>query len=221
MSYDEHDAMREEFYDRMVKEVLSDHKVDIIGDFTLERLRSYYEQNPDLEIRAEVVLDEAEKLLQVSPSASLVFSFVSLEITIRDVLLKPIAYGLVHDKNFSDVVAELVVGNRHIKKLLFQILDDVGHVGLTALRRSKEAKKDIWAEKEELRQRRDEIVHRGAEASAEEAEVALALATFFLRRLYPSLRDRICGWDERFVSGSAVGTTITPPRPPPQPDDSR
>ncbi|RWE64269.1 hypothetical protein [Mesorhizobium sp.] len=182
------DVMREEFYERLTKEIIDDNRESIIGEFALERSRSYYLSNPDLDIVALDVLEEAEKLLSVSPSASIIFSYSCIEMTIRDVLLKPIAYGLVHDEKFSELVAELVVGNRHLHKLLFHILEEAGHIDLKLLHRWKTAKKNIWAEKEDVWQLRDEIVHRGAKATDESAKVAFELASFLIKRLFPGIQ---------------------------------
>lgn len=182
------DVMRDEFYERLTREIIEENRGSIISEFALERLRSYYSSHPDLDIVALRVLEEAGRVLAVSHSASVIFSYSCIEITIRDVLLKPIAYGLVHDEKFSELVAELVVGNRHLHRLLFNILEDSGHIDLKLLRRSKFSKKDIWAEKEDIRQLRDEIVHRGAKATEESAKIAFELASFFLKRLFPGIK---------------------------------
>lgn len=187
MSYTPEDAWQDEAYERLVDEIIAENKHDIINDFTLERLRSYYLTNPHLEGPAADALEEAKALLPDSPTASLVFSFVSIEITLRDVLLRPVAVGLVHDEKVGALVADLVVSNRHFKKLLFHILDESGLVGLDVVRRTKDSP-TVWAEKEALRQKRDDVIHRGEKATREEAEIALKIADFLLNRVYPGLR---------------------------------
>ncbi|RWO94198.1 MAG: hypothetical protein EOQ98_31860 [Mesorhizobium sp.] len=188
MSYDWLDAERDRAYEELVEEIISDNKHLIISEFALERLRSFYLEHPDLSEPATSVLAEAKALLPVSPSAALVFAFVCIEITLRDVLARPVAVGLVHDGTMGELVAELVVSNRHFHKLLFHILNEAGHVPLDVLRRTKKST-NIWAEKEALRAKRDQVVHRGAKATTEEADVAIWIAAFLLEKVYPGLKN--------------------------------
>ncbi|WP_169709471.1 hypothetical protein [Deferrisoma camini] len=46
MSYDEQDAAMDEFYDQISKELYPEHKEQAIEEFTQEKLKSYYLQNP-------------------------------------------------------------------------------------------------------------------------------------------------------------------------------
>jgi hypothetical protein len=48
MSYDEMDAARDEFYEQISRELYPEHKEQAIEEFTSERLRSYYQRNPDV-----------------------------------------------------------------------------------------------------------------------------------------------------------------------------
>ncbi len=119
MSITPEEAWQEEAHDRMVEEILESHREDIIDEFVSERMASYYRNHPDLTAPAEAAIDEARDLLEVSPTASLVFSRSAIEITLRDVLLKPVAFGMVHDENAGSLMADLAIGNRHFTRLLF------------------------------------------------------------------------------------------------------
>jgi hypothetical protein len=95
------EAQAEEAYDHMVEEILSSHKDeiidkfleshkdDIIDEFISERMTAYYRHHPNLTVPADTAIGEAQKLIEISPAASLVFSRSAVEITLRDVLLKP------------------------------------------------------------------------------------------------------------------------------------
>jgi len=48
MSYDEHDAAMDEFYDRISEELYPDHKEQAIDEFIEERMCSYYLENPNI-----------------------------------------------------------------------------------------------------------------------------------------------------------------------------
>lgn len=46
MSYDEHDATMDEMYERIGDELYPERRIQAIGEFTADRLASYYLANP-------------------------------------------------------------------------------------------------------------------------------------------------------------------------------
>ncbi len=191
MSITPEEAWQEEAYDRMVEEILESHREDIIDEFVSERMASYYRNHPDLTAPVEAAIDEAGDLLEVSPTASLVFSRSAIEITLRDVLLKPVAFGMVHDENAGSLMAELVIGNHHFTRLLFSILEDYG-LDLKRITRQ-DVSKSLWEEMEDIKEIRNRVLHRGDKASKEQAKLSLEIAEILLRGLYPHLRKQIAG----------------------------
>ena len=189
MSMTLEEAWQEEAYDQMVEDILESHKEDIIDEFVADRMASYYRKHSDLTANADSAIEEARRLLEVSASASIVFSWSAIEMTLKDVLLKPVAFGMVHDESAGSLIAELVVGNRHFTKLLFSILENYG-LDLKNTPRKKGAKM-LWAEMEETRFIRNRVVHYGEKASREEAVLSLEIAEILLHKLYPYLRRQI------------------------------
>lgn len=185
------DALEEEAYARMVDDVISAHKDDIISDFVSERMKSYYLNNPHLTAPAEAAIEEAYKLIDVSPTASLVFSSSAIEITLRDVLLKPIAAGMVHDEDTGPLIADLVIEHRHFTKLLFNILENYG-LNLKQDTRPGSGK-NLWSEMEEIKTLRNKILHQGEKATLEMATLSLEISVALLHRLFPHLRKAIVG----------------------------
>jgi hypothetical protein len=185
------EAWQEEAYDEMVAEILASHKEEIIDGFVSERMGSYYRNHPDLTVPAEAAIEEARNLIDVSPTASLVFSASAIEITLRDVLLKPVPFGMVHDENTGPLIADLVVGNNQFRTLLFTILEDYG-LNVTGDKRPGSSK-TLWEEISEIQKTRNNILHRGEKATHEFADTSLKIADAFLYRLYPLLRQRIAG----------------------------
>ena len=175
------EAWREEDYDQMVKEFLESNREVIIDEYVSERIASYYQKNPDLAAAAESARGEARSLLESNPTASLVFSRSATEIALRDVLLKPIAYGMVHNENTGSLMAELAVRNQQFTKLLFSALEDYG-VDLTKIFRNG-AFNNLWAEIQEISKTRNKILHLGRKASKEQAERSLEIATMLLDSL--------------------------------------
>ena len=189
MSMTIEEAWREEAYDQMVQEFLELNRDIIIDEYVSGRIASYYQKNPDLAAAAESARGEARSLLESNPSASLVFSRSATEIALRDVLLKPIAYGMVHNENTGSLMAELAVRNQQFRKLLFTALEDYG-VDLKRTFRNG-ADNNLWAEIQEISTTRNRILHLGQKASKEQAERSLGIAAMLLDRLYPNLRKQI------------------------------
>ena len=189
MSMTPYDAWREEAYDQMVNEILESHRDEIIDEFVFERMVSYYQNNPNLTAAAASALVEARSLLKSSPTASLVFSRSATEIALRDVLLKPLAYGMVHDEKAGSLMVELAIRNQQFIKLLFSVLEyyDVDPKSLTR----EGASNNIWAEIQEISDTRNQILHHGEKASDEQASRSIDLASIVLDKLYPYLRKQI------------------------------
>jgi len=185
------DAWREEAYDRMVEEVLETHREQIVEEFVAARMASYYRQNPDLSAAAERMLDEAIRLLKISPSASLVFSYAAIEITLKNVLLKPVAFGMIHDELTGPLITDLVINNRQFTKLLFQVLREYGFDITTQKRQGSSI--SLWEEMKDLRTLRNGVVHSGEPTSNEQAALSLRYAKFLLHKLYPQVRALIIG----------------------------
>ena len=189
MSMTYEDAWQEEAYDQMAREILESHHEEIIDEFVAERMKSYYQDNPDLTIATETVLNEAKYLLNVSPTASLVFSRSAIDLALREVLLKPIAFGMIHDANTGSLMVELAVGNQQFSKLLFRVLQDYGVDLRTVVRNT--GSNTLWAEIKEIANIRNQILHRGQTASKEQAERSLEIASILLYKLYPYLRKQL------------------------------
>ena len=189
MSMTLEDAWLEEAYDQMVQEILAEHRDEIIDEFVSERMASYFRQHVDLLSPASAALAEARKLQEISASACVVFAHSAIEIALRDAILKPVVYGMVHEENSGHLIAELVVGKRQFTKLLFSVLEDYG-LDLKTGKRSGSAK-SVWEEMEVVREQRNKVAHRGEVASGDDAMLALSLAEFVVEKISPYLQKTI------------------------------
>lgn len=176
MSYDEFDAAQDEMYERLSAELYPEHKEQAITEFTGERLRSYYLENPRVAQPAIRMLHEAEALLAEGHiDAALVFAASSCELFLKATLLRPVIHGLVH----SEVLAEAIVnstlaqtGLLRYKKLLGQLFEHLTRQKLETVMR-KDAKKPLLAEIAEIQEIRNKVVHQGCATTQLEAERAL------------------------------------------------
>jgi len=115
LAYDQY--MEEQYLEQIAEEG--------VEKFSRGRLQAYYRENPDVARRALDALQVAESLVVLSPSASLVFAAVSLELTVKNVLLHPLVVGLVHNEAVASFVAQYAIGKggaSRFESLLRQLL---------------------------------------------------------------------------------------------------
>ena len=180
MSYDYHDAAMDEAYERLSEELYPGHKAQAIIEFTYERLRSYYRQHKDLLVPAARTYKSAESLLHAKqPAAALVFSASAIELFLKACLLRPVVAGLVHSESVADLVVESALsqtGFKRYEKLLAGLFKELTQLEIGEIKRSG-ASKPLLEEAWNLQDRRNAVVHRGADILDAEAEEAFAVAT--------------------------------------------
>ena len=175
MSYDEQDAALDEFYESLDKELYPDHKIRAIAEFTYARLNSYYLKHPEVMRPALVAYKEARGLHESKHySAALVFFVTSIELSLKDTLLRPVVYGLVHSETLADAIVQHTIGQAgfdRYKKLLSKLFVDIADIDLATVRRDG-AGKALLEEASDVQIIRNKILHQGAICS--EAESSLA-----------------------------------------------
>jgi HEPN domain-containing protein len=180
MSYDEHDAARDEFYEQISRELYPEHKQQAIQEFTAERLRSFYIQYPNVMRPAVDAVQEAKALLAAQRySPALVFSASAFELFLKATLLRPVVYGLVHHDALAELVVQRVVGKQtdieRYEGLLARLFDELAGIELGAICREG-ARTRLMNEAKQLQGLRDRILHRGEHCSREDAERAFQVA---------------------------------------------
>lgn len=186
MSYDEHDAAMDEMYDRIGRELYAEHKAQAIEEFTTERLRSYYLNNPQVMRPALDAYKEAEALCKANHfSAALIFYVTSIELFLKATLLKPVVSGLVHNDSLADVIVQYALGQSgfdRYKSLLAKLFSDIAKIDLNAIRRSG-ASKPLLDEALEIQKIRNKIIHQGTSCDEVTANLAKDIATLIFGRI--------------------------------------
>ncbi|MYM92280.1 hypothetical protein [Duganella vulcania] len=172
MSYDEHDAVTDEFYEQIRQQV--------IEEFTVERLQSFYHKQPDVMRPAVNTIKEAKALLAAQRFApALVFSASAFELLLKSTLLRPVVYGLVHNDALAEILVNKVLGRQtdidRFKDLLAGLFKTLAHVDLDSICRPGSAQ-PLMKEAKAFQTKRDRILHAGAVCTSEEAESAYAIA---------------------------------------------
>jgi len=185
MSMTEDEARYEEWMDELYRE----HKEQAIGEFTDDRLKSFYLAHPLVVASPVRALAEARALFERHTTAAQVFAVIAVEVGLKVALLKPVVYGLVHNESTAEIITDLTL--RHTRfdffhQLLYQILSEHGGVDLKSHTRGG-ASKGLWPEILEIQKCRDRIVHRAESATREQAEQAIGVGRAILEELFPAV----------------------------------
>lgn len=190
MSYDEYDAA----YDQWISDLYEEFKPEVISEFTVERLQSYYLTNPMLAEAPRRALIDASSLFSAKfYSASFVFAQISTETAIKHVVLKPVIYGLVHSASTAEFIAELALSHTGINRfhdVLFKILLEHAKLDLGNFRRDG-VKVTLWEEIKNLQGIRNRVLHRADLVGKIEAELSMKVALEVLDKIFPALMNGI------------------------------
>ena len=176
-------------YEEYMAEMYEEHKKEAIEEFTYERLQSYYSENKLLAKPAFHVFAEAKDLIGKHTTAGFVFAAIAVEVGLKDTLLKPIVFGLVHTTSTASLITNLVMSHQSMdryKELLLQILREHGGFDLHSYKRQ-HAVRPIWEEIKNIQKKRNLILHAAAEASVDEATLALDVASEILEDIFPTV----------------------------------
>jgi len=181
MSYDEHDAAMDEFYDRMSEELYPEHKEQAIDEFIEERMQSYYLKNPNV---LQIPIDcyhHANELIEASPRCALVMYTTAIELFLKSVLLKPVLYGMIHNENIANTIVDSTTGQSgfsRYNKLLNSLCSHAADIQLSEIKGMDG--KAILVEAEEVQKLRNRVVHQGYTASVEDMGKAKNVASLIL-----------------------------------------
>ncbi len=178
MSITPDEAAYEEWYGQLADEISE----QAIEEFTEERLRSYYLENPNVAERPIRLYLEAKELVEKHRGASLVLFVTAIEVGLKVTLLKPIVYGLVHNESLAELIADLAVkknGFDRVKTLLSRILADFGGIDLMEFKIDGHPK-TMWEEITKVQDARNLLIHRAQPVSEENATLAMEVAEMIL-----------------------------------------
>jgi hypothetical protein len=164
-------------------------KEETISEFTFEKLRSYYLHNPDIYSPVRRRLDEAISLERVNSAASLIFALSASEVCLKNLILRPMVYGFVHQTYIAQLIADLAVSHMgwdRFKDLLESILRDKLGIDLGNARISGSSR-PFWEEFNRLVKIRNGILHRAENTTVREASIGLSIASELACSIFPKL----------------------------------
>jgi hypothetical protein len=197
MSMTWHEAQEEEAMAAMEAEIEAriypEHRDRALGEFSDERLRSYYVKNRRVMCPAIQMMTEARKLMDEEHfAAAVVFYGVAIELLLKATILRPIVAGLVHIESFAELIMSHALardGYAQYLKLLKQVFQDLAGIDLEQTRRPG-ISQTLWEECSKVRNLRNCVVHEGATRTKEEAELARSVALAVLSSfVYPVISN--------------------------------
>ncbi|AJZ57132.1 hypothetical protein OI25_7611 [Paraburkholderia fungorum] len=183
MSYDEHDAAMDEMYERIGDELYPEHRAQAIGEFTADRLSSYYLANPMVMRPAVDALQESKRLnANGHHSAAVVFYATTIELLLKATLLQPIVFGLVHNDGLADIIVKHAVGQTgfdRYRNLLSRLFQELANLDISSVSRDG-VSVALIDESRRVQDLRNDIIHKGHTCDAAAAENAhdVAVAVF-------------------------------------------
>ena len=199
MSMDGWDAWQEEGLDSLYNELgpqyvrdhgyelYREHYQEAVKEFRIERLRSYYAAHADLAMSAFEELRYARTLLPDHPKAALVFARTAIELGIKNTLLKPLVYGLVHMEVLAEPIATVTTKDSgFFGAVLTGILREFGGVDFDTFKRTG-GLKILREEMTEAKKARDRVVHGGGTVDVPVAELAVTVADTILNEILPQV----------------------------------
>ncbi|MCX5858186.1 MAG: hypothetical protein NTZ57_09855 [Deltaproteobacteria bacterium] len=176
-------------YEEYMDELYEEHKEQAIQEFIDERLQSYYGEHRVLAKAAFGALTEAKNLICTNATAAFLFSAIAMEVGLRETLVKPIVFGLVHTLSVASLITDMVLSRPDHKKyrnLLLQILRQHGGVDIYTYKRL-DSHRPIWEEITDVKKKRDLIMHQAETVTIDEAGLALGVASTILENMFPTV----------------------------------
>lgn len=181
MTYQE--ALEEEWYDRLVQEIIEQNRPDIISEHVRGKMKWYYAVHSDCFNAPRIALKKAGALLNVDADASLVFSNSCIELAMHDIILKPMFFGMIHDEDVGESIIGISIRHQALRKfMLLTVLKDYG-IDLQD--------DNLWEKVVTIGKIRNYILHKGESVSLEQAEKALATADTMLSEVCGELRRKL------------------------------
>ena len=179
MSVDTSDYARDAFYEQIERELYPEHKSRAIEEFANERLQSYYVANSKVMRPAVDAIQEGRKLQSSGYNAAALVCFVTaIELLLKATLLRPVVFGLVHNEGLAELVVQHLfnqTGFDRYEKLLAGLFAQIAGKRLEDVAREGSGT-SLISECTKQQRIRNDIIHKGAGATPEQAEAARAVA---------------------------------------------
>lgn len=185
-------ALAEEHFAQLAEDQAYEvHRERIVEEFKAELLNEYYRSHHDLPLRSLGLLFEAKTLVSISPRAALGLACASLELTVKNLILRPLLHGVVHQGSVADLLADLTIARSAIDRLrglLADVLSAFANIDLAKYARTGSAR-PLWEEMRIIQDRRNAALHRGDPIAQADADHAIAVAEHLIHDVVDRILD--------------------------------
>lgn len=182
MSHDDDylDYQNEQALDELFREHTQEFKKELAHEALIQA------NEPVMRVRG--VLDEALRVLPISPTAAFLLAAIGCEIVIRDLLFIPILSGLIHEKLAVAIVVKSFrrMNRDELDSPLTTLLKQLTFINLEETKRRPE-NKPILVEARTIAKTRNAISHNGDFANEADAKKAIAVASYLLNDTFQKL----------------------------------
>lgn len=186
MSYDPDEAAREEAEMDFIAEI----SIQAVNEHSAEKLRSYFLAHPHLSEPALAASLQADKLAEsdfIGPA--LVSAVTAIEIYLKDCIVKPIIFGLIHTESLAQVVCDVALGQTGylryeavLKGICTELLKrDIGSF------RVPDSGRSLWEDAKHVQTIRNRVVHAGHEPFRQDMELAIKVAAIVSEQIWVPL----------------------------------
>lgn len=201
----EQEAAAEEAFEKQHREWMRENAAEFAHEFfeenyekavkvfRSERLKSFYVKHPELAGPALEALNYARTLLPTHPRVALVFGATSIELVIKNVLLRPLISGLVHSEDLASLIVEQSTNQTGVdryQKLLAGIVSEFSSFELSTLQRPN-SNQTLWQEITTVQKARNGVIHRGETIEEEMATQSVEVADTLLNVIFPDVLSEL------------------------------
>lgn len=150
-----------------------------VENFRENILKRYFEKNPYLLRNAKDANEEAVNLANIGHyTASVIFSFIAIELLIKEVIIKPLINGNIINESVADYITSEIIGKmknyNQYSKMLERFLKTYGNIDVRNYKRI-----NLIGELTDLQKKRNSAVHNGTILSHADALKANKLSKMF------------------------------------------
>lgn len=160
----------------MEDEYLEEIKRKAIDGKPRETIREYYLYSKTLFSSTTVTLQNAKSHLAFNPTSTIIYAAIAQELMLKELLFKPIIFGVVNNEDAADIVIHYIFHNKspfNISKIN-DLVWEFTRLNFHGYKR-KNSKQAIWQEMDNLSKMRNKAMHQGVQFTKAEAKFNLKL----------------------------------------------
>ena len=122
------DAMYDNAYEDEARTFHENWEEEIIDDFLEDVTLSFFENNDDMLSISYTSRNEAQKVINISPSSAILLTYTAIETAIKLAILKPMICGMTHNEKMANLIVKKLINISNVDAYTKITFDLVTHV---------------------------------------------------------------------------------------------